>query len=94
MVDFQDLSSFITVYQATCNLIKNALKLPQLTALTTTSQTSLNDLITKNTSYNNKVNDIVKAFSGLKTLSARLVNALETTDATAQVIIKTKTVRQ
>ncbi len=58
----------------------------QLTALATASKTSLADVVTKNTAYNNKVNERVNAFSGLKVLSTRLVNALEITDATAQVI--------
>ena len=86
VANLQDLISFVTGYGATYNPTKNALKLPQLTALTTASQTSLADVVTKNTAYNNKVNERVNAFSGLKALSTRLVNALETTDATAQVI--------
>lgn len=86
VANLQDLISFVTGYGATYNPTKNALKLPQLTALATASQTSLADVITKNTAYNNKVNERVNAFSGLKALSTRLVNALETTDATAQVI--------
>ena len=86
VANLQDLISFVTGYGATYNPTKNALKLPQLTALATASQTSLSDVVTKNTAYNNKVNERVNAFSGLKALSTRLVNALETTDATAQVI--------
>ena len=86
VANLQDLISFVTGYGATYNPTKNALKLPQLTALATASQTSLADVVTKHTAYNNKVNERVNAFSGLKALSTRLVNALETTDATAQVI--------
>ena len=86
VANLQDLISFVTGYGATYNPTKNALKLPQLNALYTASQTSLADVITKNTAYNNEVNERVNAFSGLKVLSTRLVNALETTDATAQVI--------
>ena len=86
VANLQDLISFVTGYGATYNPTKNALKLPHLTALTTASQTSLADVVTKNTAYNNKVNERVNAFSGLKALSTRLINALETTDATAQII--------
>ena len=86
VANLQDLISFVTGYGATYNPTKNTLQLPQLTALATASQTSLADVVTKNTAYNNKVNERVNAFSGLKALSTRLVNALETTDATAQVI--------
>ena len=82
VANFQDLISFVTGYGATYNPSKNSLKLPQLTALQTTSQAKLADVITKNTSYNNAVNDRLAAFSNLKSLSTRLVNALESTDAT------------
>jgi hypothetical protein len=81
VANFQDLIAFVTGYGATYNPNKNALKLPQLTALYTASQASLADVITKNTAYNNKVNERVLAFKDLKSLSTRLINALQTTDA-------------
>ena len=65
VANFQNQIEFVTGYGATYNPTKNALKLPQLTALATASQTSLADVITKNTAYNNKVNERVNAFSGL-----------------------------
>ena len=86
VANFQDLIAFVTGYGATYNPSKNSLKLPQLTALQTTSQTKLSDVIGKNTSYNNAVNDRLTAFSTLKALSTRLVNALETTDASPEKI--------
>ena len=86
VANFQDLISFVVGYGATYNPTKDALKLPQLNALLTTSQTSLAEVVTKNTAYNNKVNERVNAFSGLKALSTRLVNALETTDASDQIV--------
>jgi hypothetical protein len=64
--------------------------LPQLATLATTSQTSLADVITKNTAYNNKVNERVVTFSNLKSLSTRLINALQTTDATTQKVADAK----
>ena len=81
IANFQDLIAFVAGYGATYNPSKNALKLPQLNTLVTTSQGNLADVITKNTAYNNSVNDRIIAFDGLKALSTRLVNALETTDA-------------
>ena len=90
VANLQDLISFVTGYGATYNPTKNALKLPQLTALATTSQASLADVITKNTAYNNKVNERVVAFSNLKSLSTRLINALQTTDATTQKVADAK----
>jgi hypothetical protein len=90
VANFLDLISFVTGYGATYNPNKNALKLPQLNALYTASQTSLGDVITKNTAYNNKINERVIAFKDLKSLSTRVINALQTTDATSQKIADAK----
>jgi hypothetical protein len=84
--NFQDLTTFVVGYGATYNPTKNALKLPQLNSLITLSQTKLGDVLSKNTLYNNAVNDRILEFSGLKALSTRLVNAIETTDATAEKV--------
>ena len=86
VANFQDLIAFVTGYGATYNPSKNALKLPQLTALQTTSQAKLAEVVAKNTSFNNAVNDRMAAFDGLKALSTRLINALDSTDATAEKI--------
>jgi hypothetical protein len=90
VANFQDLISFVTGYGATYNPNKNALKLPQLNALYTASQGSLADVVIKNTAYNNKVNERVVAFKDLKSLSTRLINALQTTDATSEKIADAK----
>lgn len=86
VANLQDLISFVTGYGATYNPTKTSLKLVQLNTLATTSQANLVDVVTKNTAYNNKVNERVIAFSNLKSLSTRLVNALETTDATPEKV--------
>lgn len=90
VANLQDLISFVTGYGAIYNPNKNALKLPQLTALHTASQASLADVVIKNTVYNNKVNERVVAFKDLKSLSTRLINALQTTDATSEKIADAK----
>ena len=90
VANFQDLISFVTGYGATYNPTKVTLKLSQLTTLLSSSQTSLADVVTKNTAYNNKVNERVIAFKDLKSLATRLVNALQTTDATAEKIADAK----
>ena len=90
VANLQDLISFVIGYGATYNPTKNALKLPQLNALATAGQASLADVITKNTAYNNKVNERVIAFKDLKPLSTRLINALQTTDATPQKVSDAK----
>ena len=90
VANFQNLIAFITGYGATYNPSKNALKLPELNTLYAAAQASLADVITKNTAYNNQVNERVVAFKDIKSLSTRLINALETTDATAQKIADAK----
>ena len=90
VANLQDLISFVIGYGASYNPTKNTLKLPQLTALATASQTSLADVVTKNTIYNNKVNERVIAFKDLKSLSTRLINALQTTDATSEKVADAK----
>mgnify|MGYP006885957831 FL=1 len=91
VANFQDLIEFVTGYGATYNPSKSSLKLAQLVALKATAEAKLTDVISKNTNYNNKVNERMVAFSNLKSLSTRLVNALQTTDATTQTINDAKT---
>ena len=91
VANFQDLIEFVTGYGTTYNPSKNALKLPQLIALKASADATLADVITINTNYNNKVNERISAFSGLKSLSTRLVNALQTTDATLDPLGNSKT---
>jgi hypothetical protein len=56
VANFQDLIEFVIGYGTTYNPSKNSLKLPQLIALKGNAQSKLNDVIAKNTIYNNKVN--------------------------------------
>ena len=91
VANFQDLIEFVTGYGATYNPSKASLKLSNLVALKASAEGNLTDVISKNTNYNNKVNERMVAFSNLKSLSTRLVNALQTTDATTQTINDAKT---
>ena len=86
VANFQSLIAFVTGYGTTYNPSKNALKLPQLIALKADADTKLADVVTQNTKFNTKVNERLAAFSSLKSLSTRLVNALQTTDASTQII--------
>ena len=90
VANFQDLIAFVVGYGTTYNPSKNSLKIPQLNTIATNSQAKLADVITKNTAYNNAVNDRIIAFTGLKSLSTRLVNALETTNASKEKISDAK----
>lgn len=91
VANFQDLIEFVTGYGATYNPSKNSLKLPQLAALKTTAETKLADVMAKNTNYNKAINERMMAFSNLKSFSTRLLNALQTTDATTATINDAKT---
>jgi chromosome segregation ATPase len=86
VANFQDLIAFVNGYGATYNPSKNSLKLPQLEALYIQASASLDGVVNKNTDYNNAVNERVEAFSDLRPLSTRLVNALESTDASEEKI--------
>lgn len=86
VANFQDLIAFVIGYGATYNPTKSSLMLPQLNTLLADSQTNLQNVVDKNTEYNNAVNDRMEAFDGLRQLSTRLVNALETTDANKEKI--------
>lgn len=86
VANFQDLIAFINGYGATYNPSKNSLTLPELNALYTQANASLNAVVNKKTEYNNAVNQRAEAFSDLRTLSTRLVNALDATDATKEKI--------
>jgi hypothetical protein len=84
--NFQDLIAFCNGYGTTYNPSKDSLKLTQLNTLLTTAQGNLTNVTAKNTEYNSAVNERVEAFSDLRPLSTRLVNALDVTDATKERI--------
>ena len=90
VANFQDLIAFCTGYGATYNPTKTALKLPQLNTLYTTADNALKDVVAKNRAYNDAVNARINAFNGLRPFCTRLVNALQTTDATKEKIADAK----
>lgn len=64
VANFQDLIEFVTGYGISYNPSKNSLKLPQLIALKASAEGNLADIISKNTNYNNKVNERITANRG------------------------------
>ena len=86
VANLQDLISFITGYGANYNPTKTVLKLPNLITLQNTGKTDIGSVVTDNTAYNNKVNERFTEFSNVKSLSTRLTNAIEATDATPEKI--------
>ena len=90
LANFQELISFVVSYGAIYNPSKTSLKLSQLIALKDNADEKIANVIAKNTDYNNKINERQIAFAGLKQLSTRLFNALQTTDASEQLIKNAK----
>ncbi|MGV4413175.1 hypothetical protein [Chryseobacterium sp. T1] len=86
IANFQNLIAFVKAYGATYNPSKEALKVPQLEALLADAQAKLDNVINQYATYNTKVNARLSAFSGLKALSTRLINALQTTDASDELV--------
>ncbi|MES2575280.1 MAG: hypothetical protein V4572_10080 [Bacteroidota bacterium] len=86
VANLQLLITVVTGFGLTYNPSKLGLKIPQLNALAAATQASLADVLSKNTIYNNKINERALAFSTVKPLATRLVNALESTDATKQKV--------
>lgn len=86
VANLQELIAFVTAFGNTYNPSKSSLKLAQLTSLHAMADASLNDVINKNTAYNKAINERAAAFDGLKSLSTRVVNAIETTDASDETI--------
>lgn len=86
VANLHDLMTFVEGYETNYNPNKNSLKLPQLTTLFTESEAALQHVVNKNTAYNTAVNNRVAAFEGLRSLATRMVNALETTDASKETI--------
>ncbi len=91
VANFVSLTDFVMGFGTSYNPSKTILKLPQLNALITLSQSRLSDVITKNTLYNNAVNERSIEFQTISSLSSRIFNALEVTDAAPQKIKNAKT---
>lgn len=92
VANFEDLISFCQGYGAAYNPSKNSLKLAQLQTQLTSVKTNITSVINTSVAYNNAVNARMIAFNGLKKLSTRLVNALDVTNASKELVKDAKTV--
>lgn len=91
VANFHDLISFCLGYGASYDPVKASLQVSQLQALETLAQNSLASVIPLRTAYNDAVNARIQAFNGLKPLATRLINALQSTDATKEKVDDAKT---
>jgi len=92
VANFEDLISFCTGYGTTFNPSKNAIKLIQLNTLLTNAKNSLNVVNTSLNPFNIAVNAREIAFAPLGKLVTRVINALDATDATPQIVKDSKTI--
>lgn len=86
VANLQTLMAFVKGFQTNYNPSKNSLKLEQLGTLFTSAETTLQHVVNKKTSYSTAVNNRAESFDDLRSLSTRMVNALETTDASKETI--------
>jgi hypothetical protein len=68
------------------------LKLPQLQTQLTSVKANVLSVTNNNIAFNNAVNTRMIAFEGLRKLSTRLVNALDVTNASKELVKDAKTV--
>ncbi|MFC4816653.1 hypothetical protein [Flavobacterium sp. GCM10023249] len=90
LANFQTLIEFVSGYGNNYNPSKDTLKIPHLNLIATNAQAKLADVIQKNTEYNNAVNNRIMAYQNLRTLSTRLINALQVTDAPKEMVNNAK----
>lgn len=94
VANFHDLIDFCIGYGGNYNPTRPDLRVGDLQVLETDALNALADVIAKRTTFNNVVNVRMDAFAGLKALSTRLINALEATQASNQLIKDAKTINK
>jgi len=91
VANFQSLLEFLKSYGSNYNPSKNALKIPQLEAILADAQTAIDRVTAQYAAYNNTINSRQIAFANLKPLVTRIINALDSTDASELVVKDAKT---
>lgn len=84
--NFRDLVNFVRAYGLIYNPSKYDLKLPQLETLLLNAQIALNNVTRDKSFYEDIINKRALAFANFRILSTRLVNALQSTDASPMKI--------
>ena len=77
---------FIKTFIPTYNPSRDAMKIPQLEILYDRALTALEDVIRKNSEYNDSVNKRKKAFAQLKPFATRLISGLKITNASKEAL--------
>lgn len=92
VANFENFVSFIVGFGVTYNPSKVALKVPALQTQLASCKVNIASVTSTSVAFNNAVNARMIAFDGLKKLSTRLLNALDATNASAQLVKDFKTV--
>lgn len=92
VANFENLVSFCVGFGATYNPSKATLKVPALQTQLASCKANIASVTNTSVAFNNAVNTRMMTFDGLKKLATRLLNALDATNASAQLIKDFKTV--
>ena len=92
VANFENLVSFVVGFGATYNPSKVTLKVPALQTQLASCKANIASVTSTSVAFNNAVNARMTAFDGLKKLSTRLLNALDATNASTQLVKDFKTV--
>lgn len=92
VANFENLISFCSGYGLTYNPSKVSLKVPSLQTQLGSCKTNITAVTNASVAFNNATNTRMTAFDGLKALSTRLVNALDVTNASKELVKDAKTV--
>ena len=92
VANFENLVSFCVGFGVTYNPSKVTLKVPALQTQLASCKANITSVTTSSVAFNNAVNARMMAFDGLKKLSTRLLNALDATNASTQLVKDFKTV--
>lgn len=94
VANFEDLISFCNGYGGSYNPSKPSIQIPNLQSLRTTAQGTIATLTNANTLFINVTNARQAAFSPLKPLATRIVNALDATEASDTLVQDAKTINR
>jgi hypothetical protein len=86
VANFEDLLAFCQGYGTSYNPNKNALKVANMTTQLNSVKVNMTSTINTTVAFNNAVNNRKLAFEGLKKLCTRLVAALDTTNASKELV--------
>lgn len=92
VANFENLISFCSGYGLTYNPSKVSLKVPALQTQLASCKVNITSVTNASVAFNNATNTRMTAFEGLKALSTRLVNALDVTNASKELVKDAKTV--